>query len=476
MERLIAEALAAVRRYRMLDPGEAVVVGLSGGPDSVALASLLRGLGSQLRLKLYLAHLHHGLRGKSADLDQALVERLAKQWRLPLSVERADVRGLAKSRRLSLEEAGRQARHEFLERTRLDQGAGRIALAHHADDSIETLLINLLRGAAATGLAGIPPVRGAIIRPLITSTRASILAYLKAHKLPWREDPSNRDLRFLRNRVRHELLPELESFNPGVRKVLFRTTQALAEEEAALAWAADRILGQAELQGSEGLRWERKATLAAPAGLRLVWYRRQLERWQGHLLGLTQAHLLALDALATGEKPQAEVHLPAGIRARRRYDRMELGLARSAALSAPTRPELPLAVPGRVIWPLEAEQSGRFAARYVRPPASFAKMTPSGNLRLCRVWLDPDRLPGPLFVRAFSPGDRIRPLGFSGTRKLKDVFMELRLPRELRRVWPVVAAEAEVVWVPGYRIAREFKLTPASRRALRIEFHWPGQS
>jgi tRNA(Ile)-lysidine synthase len=475
MERLTAEALAAVRRFRMLEPGEAVVVGLSGGPDSVALAHLLLGLQTKLRLKLYLAHLHHGLRGRSADRDQALVAELARTWRLPLAVERADVRALAKSRRLSLEEAGRQARYDFLERTRVAAGASRIALGHHADDSIETLLINLLRGAASTGLSGIPPVRGPIIRPLITSSRAAILAYLKKHRLQWREDPSNRNLRFLRNRVRHELLPELQALNPGVRKVLYRTARALAEEDEALGWAADRILGQAEVSRAEGLRWERNALQGAPVGLRLVWYRRQLERWKGNLLGLGQAHFLALDALAFGDKPQAEIHLPGGIRARRRYERMELVFARSAALPVAARSELPLAVPGRVVWPLAENQPALLSAQYARPPASFAKTSPASNLKLCRAWLDPGRLPGPLRVRSFRPGDRIRPLGFSGSRKLKDIFMELRLPRELRRVWPVVVAGAQVVWVPGYRIAREFKLTAASRRALRLDFRWPGQ-
>jgi len=484
MERLISEALAAIQRYRMLEPGAAVVVGLSGGPDSVALALLLLGLRSRFRLQLHLAHLHHGLRGKSADQDQALVAGLAENWRLPLTIERADVRALAKSRRLSLEEAGRQARYDFLERTRQALGASRIALAHHADDSIETLLINLLRGAAATGLSGIPPTRGPVIRPLIASTRAAILAFLKAHQQKWREDPSNRDLRFLRNRVRHQLLPELESLNPSVRKVLYRTVKALAEENEALAWAADRILGQAEFKAAEGLRWQRNAVLEVPGGLRLVWYRRQLERWQGNLLGLAQAHLLALDALASGEKPQAEIHLPGGIRARRRYERMELVFARPAALPVPTRPELSLLVPGRVVWPLVENRPALIAAEYAPPPARFAKTPRSAEVpadlqeRLghCRVWLDPDRLPGPLLVRAFQPGDRIRPLGFSGTRKLKDVFMELRLPRELRKVWPVVAAGSQVVWVPGYRIGREFKLTPESRRALRLDFQWPRQS
>jgi len=475
MERLISEALAAIQRYRMLEPGEAVVVGLSGGPDSVALAHVLQSLRSKFHLKLYLAHLHHGLRGKSADQDQALVAKLAERWQLPLCLERADVRSLAKRRGLSLETAGRQARYDFLERTRQAAGAGRIALAHHADDSIETLLINLLRGAAAAGLAGIPPVRGPIIRPLIASTRSSILAYLKAHQLKWREDPSNRDLRFLRNRVRHELLPKLESLNPGVRKVLYRTAKALAEEDEALGWAADRILGQAELRGSEGLRWQRKVLGDAPVGLRLVWYRRQLESWQGNLLGLTQAHLLALDDLATGEKPQAEVHLPGGLRGRRRYERMELVLARPAVLPR-TRPELLLPVPGQVAWPLGENGSARLSAESAPQPLRFTKKNSSGNLKLCQAWLDPDRLAGPLLVRGFQPGDRIRPLGFTGTRKLKDVFMELRLSRELRRVWPVVTAGSRVVWVPGYRIAREFQLTPASRQALRLEFQWPGQS
>jgi tRNA(Ile)-lysidine synthase len=480
MERLTQKALAAIQRHQMLKPGDGVVVGLSGGPDSVALGHILLRLRPELDLQLYLAHLHHGLRGQSAERDLALVQALAEKWQLPLTVERADVRGLAGRRKLSLEAAGREARHAFLEGTRSSVGARRIALGHHADDAIETFLINLLRGAAAGGLSGIPPVRGAIIRPLIESTRPAILAYLQAHQLPWREDPSNRDLRFLRNRIRHQLLPELEALNPGVRKVLYRTLTALFEEDQALEWAAEKILGPAAVKGAEGLSWQRERLLAAPAGLRLVWYRRQIEHWRGQALGFSQAHLLALDALVCGPRPQAEIHLPAGLRARRSYENVELVTAKPAPSSTASELELMLPVPGRVIWPLSKSQSASITAEFASEPPRFSKarpMTagkgdPQSRLGHCHAWLDPDRLPGPVSIRRFRPGDRIQPLGLAGTRKLKDVFMELKLPSDLRKAWPVIVAGSEIVWVPGYRIARRFKLEADCRRPLRLDFHW----
>lgn len=480
MKSLLTEVRAVIRRGQLLTPGDGVVIGISGGPDSVALAHLLWRLRKEFKLKLHLAHLHHGLRGKSAELDVRLVQQLAQKWGLPLTVERVDVAGLARRRKLSLEEAGREARYAFLERTRAAAGANRIALGHHADDAVETFLLNLVRGAGAAGLSGILARRGAIIRPLIESSHADILAYLQTHKLPWREDPSNRDLRFLRNRIRHRLLPELETLNPAARRVLRRTLYALGEEHAALEWAAEKILGRAELHAGEGLSWTRERLLPAPVGLRLAWYRRQIERWQGHVQGFSQAHLLALDALVSGPKPQAEIHLPSGLRARRSYEKIELAPAQ-AAPTLPPATELRLPVPGRVNWPLAPGQSAGITARLISQAPNFSRPRPQpqteGDLQRrlghCQAWLDPRRLSAALVIRRFRPGDRIQPLGLKGRRKLKDIFMELKLPSRLRRTWPVLVSGSEIVWVPGYRIARRFQVRPDCRRPLRLDFRWP---
>ena len=226
-------ALETIRRHRLAQPGDRVLVALSGGADSVALLFVLRDLEREGALIVAgAAHLHHGLRGADADEDQAFCARLAARLGLPLATERADVAGLARASKRSVEDAARTARHAFFARAAASLGADAVAVAHTEDDQAETFLLRLLRGAGPRGLAGIRPRAGLVIRPLIEISREAVRADLSSRGEAFREDASNADLRFPRNRVRHELLPYLRSqFSPGLSRVLAREAAVARQDE-----------------------------------------------------------------------------------------------------------------------------------------------------------------------------------------------------------------------------------------------------
>lgn len=265
----LAAVERTIRAHAMLAPGDAVVVAVSGGPDSMALLDALVRLAPTWRLRLHAVHVDHGLRPDSGEDAAWVADRVRAMGLLP-DVVRVDAAAHARAHRLSLEAAARQLRYRELERARRRVGAARIAVGHHRDDVAETVLLRLCTGAGSDGLAGIPPVRGAIVRPLIERSRAEILAYLAARGLPWREDPSNRDLRFPRNRIRHELLPWLERHvNPRVRAALARTAALLRDEVEWLEAEARRSLEELARPPADGswLELDAAGLMALPAAL-----------------------------------------------------------------------------------------------------------------------------------------------------------------------------------------------------------------
>jgi tRNA(Ile)-lysidine synthase len=425
---LVHEALATIRRHAMLAGGETVLVGVSGGADSVALLHVLSTLAPRLALTLHVLHVDHGLRPDSAR-DAAFVRALA--GRLGVPVEVAAVRVGAGS----LEAAARAARHAALQACADRTGAARIALGHTADDQAETLVMRILEGTGVRGLAGIPPVRGRLIRPLLESRHRAAVETLVAAGLPWLEDPSNRDPRFVRNRVRHAVLPRLaeesagdlvarlDRLARGVREAVDALDRVAAVELARLARPEDGalVLSRAELAAlprpvaAEVLR-EAAATLGSRAPLR-AWGHRGLRR------------VLATPA------PRRPFRL-GGVLVEVSGDRVRVGGERAPAL-----PARELAVPGRV----ELPEIARALEAVVVPAAGYA--TPRAR---DRVAFDADGLPARLVVRARRRGDRFRPFG-GGDRRLKAFLIDAKVPRWDRDRLPLVDAGRDILWVAGVR-------------------------
>ncbi len=355
-------------------------------------------------------HVDHGLRAGSAE-DAAFCEDLCRLLRVPL--ERATVRVAPGN----VQAQARCARYAALRAAAAGAGATRIATGHTRTDQAETVLLRLLRGSGARGLSGIPPRRGPFVRPLIDRSRGEIVAYLRGRGLPWREDPTNATPRFLRNRVRREIVPVLERLNPSLEETLARTADLLRDDERALSSRGRRAAGD-----PGGIRLQR--LLAEPVAVRRRAVRALWKSAHSRRAGLGARHVDAVLALCRRPSPGV-IALPDGLEARCRYGRLDIVLARPVARADAT--ELPLPGPGIYALPGRAV---RFEIR-LRPGAG------SGDLR----W--------PLLVRTRRPGDRFRPEGGRGSKKLKAWLIDRKVPREDRDALLVlVDRSGEVLWLP----------------------------
>jgi tRNA(Ile)-lysidine synthase len=464
---LAARVLRTIRQHAMLDPGDSVLVGVSGGPDSMALAHLLHSLAARWDLRLGVAHLDHGLRPGAAEQEAALVEALTGS--LGMVCHRAKITALPESG--SLEEQLRLRRYAFFQEIAAAHGYNKIALAHHADDNAEAVLMHLLRGSGIRGLAGIPPVRApGIVRPLIAARRAEILAYLERHAIAYALDPSNADLGFERNRIRHELLPLLSAtFNPNLAQVLNRTAMLCREEEcwleAHLKPSMTQAIGAADA-GHLDLRVPVLASWPRPMQRRIL--RMALRQWQGHLRRLGAEHIEALLGLLVPGKGGC-LHLPVKLIAERFNDTLRFHHeaqprgSRSQDLPRPYRYNLP--------WPLdlplsleipEAECRLRFCMAPVPEPQALR------TLNQQEILLDPAQLDSPLCVRSFQPGDRLRPFGLDGSQKLKALFANRKIPLRQRHRIPLLLCGEEILWVVGLRRAAAAPVMPSLCQALRV--------
>jgi tRNA(Ile)-lysidine synthase len=453
---LLERVCAAIVNHRMIAPGDRLLVAISGGPDSTALLHLLVQLRGRLGCRLRACHVHHGLRGEEADADAEQGAALARSLRVPFVVHRADVRSFARSQKMSLEAAARAVRYRLLEFTAEQTRANRIATGHTADDQAETVLLNLLRGAGPGGLAGIPPVRGKIIRPLLWVARAETEQYCKEEKLSYRIDSSNLDTRFARNRIRHEILPALRKVQPRVDGALARLAEIMREEDAYVSGQAAQALREmgAERPGEVGIACTPFAGLTRALQRRVV--RAAIAKLKGDELDIELERVDALAGLAVSGRTGAVVELPGGVRGERTYG--ELMISATPEKAPPPTGEWTLQVPGRVkIAGLGVEiTAARSRAR--RPPAK-----PSAAL------FDAKAVTLPLTVRTRRRGDRFRPLGMRQSVKLQDFFVNTKVPRADRDRVPLVLSDDEIVWVVGHRTSERCKVTGRTRSTIRLE-------
>lgn len=416
----------------LLLAGLRLAVGLSGGADSVALTCVLAESAQESGLVLHLAHLHHGLRGEDADEDERFCARLAERLGLPLFSQRVDVATEAKAHGESIEEAARRLRYAWFRRLMAEHRLDAVATAHTLDDQAETVLGKLLRGAWTEGLSGIFPVvefaEGRILRPFLAVTRSEIEAYLRARGQAWREDPSNLDTVFTRNRLRHELLPELERWNPQIRGHLAGIAMIARDEEEYWRVEVAKLAPQLLLAGTPvrggGRRNSGREVLALDvvrfAALGIAMQRR-LVRY------VTEKFGIALDFEATESvrriaeegRTGSRLTLPSGLQAERTPREVRFSLSAVAAEELPKAVALP--VPG------EAEGFGwRFRTR--------------GEVAAAAV------------VRNWKAGDKVMLRYSSGPRKVKEVLERLKVTGEARTVWPVIEWLGQIVWMQGVEV------------------------
>lgn len=464
LRRRVEEALAA---FDLIGAGDRVLAAVSGGPDSTALLVVLAEAAGKHGFALGAAHLDHGLRPE-AEGDAAWAASLAARLGLPFHHDRADVASYGRAAGISLEEAGRELRYRFLEATAAAHGYTKVALGHHADDNAETLLLNLLRGSGRRGLGGIPPRRAPFfIRPLILARRREILDFLARRGIVCRADRSNADPVFDRNRLRLQVIPEIErAFRGDVRRRLSRTALILrAEEEWLEELTGALFLAAAESRpgAGGGIALRAEALQAAPAAALRRVVRRALAEAAGSLRGVGFAHVEAVVDLLRAPRDAGPLHLPGGMRARRRAGRIELyrppgGGEEAAAADYAHLLDRPgeIAIPQAGMRLVVSELEGG-------PPADLGAGAPQ------TAYLDADSAPFPWLVRNFRPGDRFHPLGAPGVQKLKKYFNARRIPAERRRRLPLVLSGGRIVWVAGERPAEAVRVGAATRRILKVE-------
>lgn len=447
------DIIRAVGRWRMFDAGDCVLVAVSGGADSVALMHVLHTHSRELGISLHVAHLNHGLRGEESDIDEEFVRDLAQALGLPITVGRADVPAMRKELRLGEEEAARVARHRFLRETAQALRADKIAIAHTADDRAETILLNILRGCGIDGLGAMRPVDGVIVRPLIETSRTQIEAYLAEHGLRYRLDRTNLDTTYARNRVRHELIPLLErEFNADVKGALVRVGKIAAAQADLMKDLTQSCIHA--LAQREGLDAGLFADL--PLALQLETVRSEVARLKGDPTDVTFEQVQRIvDALKC--RKEFTYTLPSG----RMYASHKGGILRFFR-----RPETvhiqpfcyELQVPGETHVP---EVRLRLRSSVVDKP-NMRKL-PAGE-----ALIDAEAVVGKLRVRSVRPGDRIAPLGTIGTKKLQDVFVDKKLPRQDRARAAVVADDEKVLWVVGVVSSETGKVTESTKKAIYV--------
>lgn len=449
--------------------GDLVIVALSGGADSVCLFDVLYELKSYLGVELAAAHFNHKLRGDSSDRDELFAKKLAEDKGVQFFVGRGDVLKKAKRGGISIEMAGRTLRYEFFEKLAKKLktnkvGTVKVALGHNANDQAETVLMRLLRGAGPRGLAGIPPTRGIFIRPLIEIPRGEIIGYLKAKKLSWVEDETNFSDDYLRNKIRHEVMRELEkNFNPNLVQTIVRTANACRDMVEFLEEEASSISKLFEKRKEE-IVFSRALIEGKPPALAVAVVEQALSAFGRGLWAVRSEHRRAVvDALKSGKA--TKITLPYDVEIR--VDSEQVIIRNVGDIKSPvfcyrlkTRgvTEIP-EVNGYIetcVMSLKSPLCGDFNFR----DSPFV------------AYLDYDKVKQPLEVRNFRAGDRFQPFGMKGEKKLQDFFVDLKVPREQRKLVPIITACGEIAWVAPYRIAHPYRITSATKRALKLSLRF----
>ena len=462
---LIQSTRRTIRRYGLLPPGSRVVIALSGGADSVAMLCVLTELAATERFAVVgVAHLNHQIRGSEADMDELFCRRLAEQFAMPIHAERLQVAARAAAAGVSIEHAAHDARLEFFARAAAELNASTVAVAHTKNDQAETFLLRLLRGAGPRGLGGMYPRSGIVVRPLIETERDEVRRFLDDRKMAFRLDATNQDTSIPRNRIRHELLPFLETrFSPGVVDTLDREA-AIAREDAAYldemaAAAAERLVTRTPA----GVELSAEAISSQPAAIarRVIRYAQQLASG-GRFVGFDAVDAVLVFAVSNCA---GSLDLP-GHRVNRRGGTLVLTKS-DGRPAAEDRVEFAyrLGVPGNVTIPE--------AACAISAEISFVPLGQSAP----EVWalvgrgdeavLEASKLTAPLAVRNRRPGDSFRPLGLHGRKKLQDLFVDAKVARAARDTTPVIAnSDGNIVWVAGHAVAEEFRVTDRTRAVV----------
>jgi len=482
--KLIKTVEATIKAHSMIGTGDSVLVGVSGGPDSIALLHIILSLAQRFSLRVAVAHLNHCLRQKDSDDDAEFVASLARKLDLPCYIKKEDVRKYRLEKKLSLEEAARIVRYRFFESIAEKYMFNKIALGHNADDNAELVIMNLLRGSGPVGISGIPPVRnGEIIRPLIKLTKSEILEFLAVNKLKFVSDKSNNDQRYLRNRIRHHLIPHLKSsYNKRIVETINRFASIIRSEEEWIDDLINPIFNKSVLtaeNNSVTLSISSINKLHIAAQRRII--RKAIAEIKGNLRRISFLHIDSVSSLLINSGHAfGHIDLPDRVWIKRDGDTVSFSRGKRVLRDLDKK--------------LSDENKLSFEYRILKPEAGFKEEIFPMSLLIKELGLnigfskieienlsdihhaghnvaffDTDKLSFPLVLRNFRPGDRFQPFGMSGTQKVKKYFINNKVTRAQRAKCPILLSREKIMWVVGYRIDDFFKVKQSTRNILKME-------
>ena len=478
-DKTVRKVIRTISAYQMIDNGDAILAGVSGGPDSVALLHILSCLSEVIPFRLGVAHFNHGLR-KTASDDEQFVATLAEQFGLPFFRGQGEVKTYARKKRLSVEEAARWRRYTFLYGVSEKGGFNRIALGHHSDDNAELVLMFLLRGSGPLGISGIPPVRGrCVIRPLIDLDRHEILNYLRCRELSFVTDPSNTDMRHFRNRIRHQLMPQLNaSFNPETPQTLNRLSKIIRDEDQWMEAFLEPMLKASIISKTRDcMALDAKYLRSQHVAVQRRLLRKAVSGVKGDLRRIGFQHVEAAIRLLGRASGEGTLHLPHQISLKCEGGRVVI-----------TRERIPLRrlgkEPGGDTFPgfeYTVPRNGSVAITEIGACLKLSEidvsMVPAeykGHVNT--AYFDGRCVGFPMIVRNYRSGDRFRPLGMMGSKKVKDFFIDNRIDKKMRPRVPLLLSGGKIVWIGGYRIDDTVKMGPETTHVVTVRLVQPNPS
>jgi tRNA(Ile)-lysidine synthase len=473
---MVNKVLETIKHNNLIDRGDTVLVGVSGGPDSICLLHVLFVLKEELDIKLYAAHINHMLRGEFADEDQEYVSRFCSHLNIDLFTKKYNIKDIAAKKRISLEEAGREVRYSFFELCSLKINANRIAVGHNKNDQAETILMNIIRGTGIEGLKGMDYCRNKVIRPLLDTNREEIEKYCEEHKLNPRIDSTNYESIYTRNMVRLKLVPYIDHlFNTKVVDTIYRMSLLIRDEYDFMDYYTETQYEKsiANINKNSVCLFTREISENHIAIAKRI-IRRAITDVKGSLKDIESIHIQDVYSLCTEGRAGAEIHLPGGMRVSKSYDTVKIFYPNQD--NAPVDFEVSVNIPGSTTVKqynflinasiIDISLINSTERNVNNEVENYKKIMYNSLIQ----FFDYDKLSTGINIRNRRNGDVFFPYKSNGTKKLKEFFIDNKIPRNIRSSIPLIAMGNEIVWIVGYKISDKYKVTENTKRVLKLEY------
>lgn len=458
------KVINTIIKNNLIEKGDNILVGVSGGPDSMALLYVLREAKRKIDFNLYVAHVNHGVRGKEADEDEEYVREVSDKLGIPFYSIKVDMSKYAKENKLSEEEAGREIRYSFFRQVLSQIGNGKIAVAHNKNDQAETLMMRFIRGTGLDGLKGMDYKNGDVIRPLLDVSRDEIERYIKENNIEVRIDKTNFKPIYSRNKIRLELIPFIkENFNENFIDTIYRTSRLMAVDSDFLnKFALEKYEQMIHKETKNKIIINREKFLDQHDSIKSRILRIAIEKLLGHIKGIEEKHIYDAINLVFNNNTGKRIHLPKNIQISIGYgyftvEKIDLKNA--------------IANYEYIIDIEKLTKIDELKCEIITEILDVNEVDINKTNRFIK-YFDYDKIYGNLYIRNRRPGDKFFPLGMKGKKKLKDFFIDLKIPRDIRDKIPLLVDDCNIIWVVGYRTSELYKIKPETKRVLKIQIKY----